>query len=281
LGDWLTSARHALSTLPDEPATSLYALAAHILNKPSFWPQVHPDYELNPEQFKTLERQLHLLLAGEPLPYLLRNQSFYGLDFYVNEHVLIPRPETELLVESALQWLSGHPQATRAVDAGTGSGCIAISIASHSTQTHFTATDISFSSLEVAQQNRKSHRLEHQIDIVLSDLLAALTGPFDLICANLPYIPSTKLDTLEVARHEPLGALDGGPDGLRLIDRLLDQARSRLNPAGMILLEMEYSQTVPIKSLIGRHFPQASVTIMPDLNQLPRLVKIETGSVKA
>ena len=281
LGDWLTNARHALSILPDEPITSLYALAAHILNKPAYWPQVHPEYELNLEQVAMLERQLQLLLAGEPLPYLLTNQSFYGLDFFVNEHVLIPRPETELLVDTALQWLSDHPQATRAVDAGTGSGCIAISIANHSLQTRFTATDISFNSLQVTQRNRKSHALEERIDIVLCDLLAALTGPFDLICANLPYIPSNKLETLEVARHEPLGALDGGPDGLRLIDRLLDQAKPRLNPGGMILLEMEYSQTGPIKSLIGRHFPQASVTIMLDLNQLPRLAKIETGSVTA
>ena len=279
LGDWLAGARRSLSILPDEPVSSLYALAARVLRQPAYWPQAHPEFNLDALQVNTLDLQLQQLLAGEPLPYLLENQSFCGLDFFVNQHVLIPRPETELLVETALDWLDQHPQAARAADVGTGSGCIAVSVASRHPQAHFTASDISYESLQVAQRNRRRHNQEEQIDLVLCDLLAALTGPFDLICANLPYIPSNKLDTLEVARREPIAALDGGPDGLRLIERLLGQAKQRLNPGGILLLEMEYSQTEPIKSIISRHFPRAGVTIMPDLNQLPRLAIIETGSV--
>jgi release factor glutamine methyltransferase len=281
LGDWLVDARRALSTLPDEPISSLYALAAHTLQQPAYWPQAHPEYDLNSEQSKTLERQLQLLLAGEPLPYLLGNQAFYGLDFTVNKNVLIPRPETELLVETALRWLAKHPRARLAADVGTGSGCIALSIAKHSPQVKFVATDLSFFSLQVARANRTHHALEKQVDLVQCDLLAGLGGSFDLVCANLPYIPTEKIESLDVARHEPLAALDGGPDGLRLIDRLLGQLKSRLNPDAVILLEMEYSQTEPINLLINRHFPQASVTIMPDLNRLPRLAIIETESKKA
>lgn len=277
LGDWLADARRALSTLPDEPASSLYALSAHTLGQPSYWPQAHPELELKPEQVKILNQQLQQMLAGQPLPYLLEKQSFYGLDFFVNEHVLIPRPETELLVDVALQWLAEHPQAAHAADVGTGSGCIAISIASRNPHISFTATDISFKSLLVARRNRTGHHLDGRIGLVQCDLLASIIGRYDLICANLPYVPSDKLETLEVARHEPLNALDGGPDGLRLIDRLLAQAKNSLNSGGLLLLEMEASQSETIKPLIHRHFPQAGVTIMPDLNQLPRLVIIETG----
>ena len=281
LGDWLADARHALSTLPDEPVSSLYALSAHILEQPSYWPQAHPEYQLSPEQVEKLDQQFQQLLAGQPLPYLLENQSFYGLDFFVNKYVLIPRPETELLVEVALQWLAENPQAAHAADVGTGSGCIAISIVSHNPHVSFTAIDISFKSLLVARRNRSEHHLDRRIELVQCDLLAGLTGPYDLICANLPYIPSDKLETLEVTRHEPLNALDGGLDGLRLIDRLLEQVKSCLNPGGLILLEIEASQSETIKLLIHRHFPQAGVTIMPDLNQLPRLVIIETGQIAA
>lgn len=277
LGDWLADARLALSTLPNEPVSSLYALCAHILTQPAYWPQAHPEYQLSPEQVEILDQLFQQLLSGEPLPYLLENQSFYGLDFFVNEHVLIPRPETELLVDFALQWVAQHPRATRAADVGTGSGCIAVALAKPNPNLSFIATDISFNSLLVARRNRSRHLLDERIGLIQCDLLAGLTGPFDLICANLPYIPSDKLETLAVARHEPLNALDGGPDGLRQIERLLEQSERCLNPGGLILLEIEASQSETIKPVIYRHFPRAGVTIMPDLNQLPRLAIIETG----
>ncbi|MDK2979913.1 MAG: release factor glutamine methyltransferase [Chloroflexota bacterium] len=281
LGEWLAAARQALSRLADEPPSSLYALVAHILDKPAYWPQAHPEHLLKAGQVKQLDQRLNLLLAGEPLPYLLENQAFFGLDFFVNPDVLIPRPETELLVETALDWLAQHPEASRTVDVGTGSGCIAISLAKHFPRLSWTATDVSFKSLLVARRNRARHSMDANLNLVQCDLLAGLCGPFDLICANLPYIPTPTLETLEVTRHEPLGALDGGPDGLRLIDRLLAQTTSRLNPGGMILLEMEATQSESIRPIIQRHFPRAGVTIRPDLNQLPRLAIIETGNTNA
>jgi release factor glutamine methyltransferase len=281
LGDWLAAARQLLRALEDEPPSSLYALAAHILQRPAYWPQAHPEFQLNPEQLSTLDRQLQLLLSGHPLPYLLHNQSFYGLDFYVDPQVLIPRPETELLVETALAWLAQHPQTHLAADIGTGSGCIALSIAHHCQQVHFTATDFSLASLQIARRNRTSLALEERVDLLQCDLLSAVNVQFDLICANPPYIPSAKLPALAVAQHEPVSALDGGPDGLRLIERLLQQAVTRLKPGGLLLLEMEFSQSEAIQPLIRSYFPHARVTIKPDLNQLPRLAAVETGKSSA
>ena len=275
LGEWLSNARQALRSLPDEPPSSIYALVADTLEKPDYWPQAHPEYQLAASQIKELDLKLKRLLAGEPLPYITGKQAFYGLDFFVSRDVLIPRPETELLVEVALDWLGENSNRNLIADIGTGSGCIAVSIARYNPDHHIIAADISRKSLQVAKQNVAFHELDRHISLVQADLLNGLQTQFDLICANPPYIPSHKLDNLDVAKHEPLSALDGGSDGLNLIGRLLEQAKSRIKPGGLMLLEMEYSQTDLIKRLVKAHFPGASVTITNDLNNLPRLVKIE------
>ncbi len=276
LGNWLDNTRRALSSLADEPAASLYAIAAAVLEQPAYWPLAHPEYSLSPVQVAELDRDLSLLLSGEPLPYILNHQAFFGLDFYVTSQVLIPRPETELLVEVALEHLSQLPEICLVADVGTGSGCIAIALASRHPLAHFVATDLSMSSLLVARENCRRHGQVGSIDLLQTDLLAGVQAQFDLICANLPYIPSHKLENLPVARHEPRLALDGGPDGLTVIARLLHQSKSRLKPAGMLLLEMEFSQSEAIRELIHGVFPAAGITIVHDLNRLPRLAIIES-----
>ena len=274
LGDWLNQARRAIQTLPDEPASSLYALIAYALDKPAYWAQAHPESSLNTKQIAHLNNLLQRLLAGEPLPYITGQQAFYGLDFVVNPDVLIPRPETELLVETALAWLTEHPSARQCADVGTGSGCIAIAVANHNQRVRFTASDRSFRSLLVARQNIRRHRLIQRIDLLQTDLLLGTQTTFDLICANLPYIPTHKLENLRVSQFEPISALDGGQDGLLLIDRLLIQAQRLIKTGGMMMLEIEFSQSEAIERLIHSHFPNAGVTITNDLNNLPRLVKI-------
>ena len=276
LGTWLDYARQALRSLPEEPSGSLYALAAKTLAQPAYWPLAHPEYSLTPEQLTELDHNLDLLLQGEPLPYILNNQAFFGLDFYVTPDVLIPRPETELLVEIALDCLSRLPDTCLAADVGTGSGCIAIALAHHYPLVRMIATDLSFKSLLIARENCRRHELSERIALLQTDLLAGVQARFDLICANLPYIPSHKLENLAVARHEPLLALDGGPAGLDAIARLLDQSRERLNPGGLMLLEMEFSQSEAIRELIHGIFPAAGITIVDDLNRLPRLAIIES-----
>ena len=275
IGDWLILAREEMRSLPDEPLSSLFALCAHTLARPNYWMQAHPEYTPTADELSELNCKLQRLFDNEPLAYILGRQSFFGMEFQVNQHVLIPRPETELLVQQALNWLGNQKKGCTIVDVGTGSGCIALSIAHHSTQTRVIAIDISINCLMLARQNCLNHRLERRVSFMQSDLLSSLTGPFDLICANLPYIPSLDLKELRVSRFEPTLALDGGPDGLNLIRDLMLQARPRLHADGLLLLEIESGQADGLRLLAQTHFPGASVTILPDLNGLPRLARIE------
>lgn len=182
------------------------------------------------------------LERGEPLPYVLGHWEFFGLDFDLTPEVLIPRPETELLVERAIPWLQSSSQRRSIADIGTGCGCIAVSIAKHISSGHILATDISSAALEVARRNANKHHVENQIEFIECDILPKSFSDerrFDLICANLPYIPTGKLRNLPIYGREPALALDGGDDGLDLFRRLLAIAPKRLAPGGRILLEIE------------------------------------------
>ena len=274
LSDWLEAARQRLNGRQDEPALSARLLAAHHLNKDRAWIIAHNHDPLPADLIPALEADLNRLVRGVPLPYVLGAWEFYGLSFQVNESVLIPRPETELLVETALNWAKQHPGPLCAADVGTGSGCIAAALARHAPQMHITAVDISRPALRVARQNFLQLNVAGQVSTLQSDLLSSLNGPFDLICANLPYIPSAKLPHLDVTAHEPSLALDGGPDGLVLVQELLLQARNRVSDRFFILLEVEadHGQTAP--ELARQIFPQAYITLLQDLAGLPRLVSI-------
>ncbi len=276
-GAWLQQARQQLSAAAEQPSLEAQALLAHVLSKPKSWLLAHPDYDLSPDQFERLQDLLRRRCAGEPLPYLLGHWEFYGLDFIVTPQVLIPRPETELLVEEALRWIGQNPRPLRGVDVGTGSGCIAVSLAKHSPNLHLTAVDISLPALRVARQNVARHGVSGRVSLFQSDLLAASSGPFDLVCANLPYIPSAKLAGLDVARREPALALDGGPDGLRLIERLLVESASRLSPAALLLLEIESGHGEAALELARRLYPAAISSIMNDYAGNPRLLRIDTA----
>jgi release factor glutamine methyltransferase len=257
----------------------------------------HPEGILSAEQLSELEVSARRLEAGEPLPYLLGHWEFFGLDFIVTPAVLIPRPETELMVEQALSWLHAHfgtgdASACRAVDVGCGSGCVAIALVANFISLQVTAVDLSPQALEVAHRNVERHGLAGRVTLVQADLLPPQPPTFDLICANLPYIPSAKLDDLPVARWEPRAALDGGPDGLALIRRLLQQAAGRLverslAPAfgaggGLLLLEIESSQGAAAALLARQAFSRweeqgwkVQVAVLPDLAGLDRLVRVE------
>ncbi len=189
--------------------------------------------------------------------------------------VLIPRPETEVLVENGLDWLKNRAGGNFIADIGTGSGCIAVSIACNLPENRVIGTDISSSALRVAQENINIHSLNNQIYLVQANLMKGLNFQFDCICANLPYIPSEILPTLAVSKYEPAVALDGGHDGLKSFKLLLNQSRSRIKSDGLILLEIEASQASQLLSLANANFPSASVRILPDLAGLPRLVLIK------
>ena len=259
----------------EQPYQVALILLAHVLQKPKTWVLAHPETHLNPEQKAHLEQLVSRLQKGEPLPYLTGKQAFFGLDFAVSPAVLIPRSETELLVEEALDWLKNRPDAKNVLDVGTGSGCIAITLATRNPLLAITATDLSPAALEIAKQNAESHQVKAQITFEQTDLFPSGNQSFDLVCANLPYIPSRKLKEVNTLNYEPMLALDGGADGLRVIRRLLEQLPPRLSCPGLVLLETEATLGAETLALANEMFPQASVCLLQDLAGLDRLVRIE------
>lgn len=267
------------------PSLDAQVLLAHVLAKSRTWVLAHPEAELTAEQQEHLEGSVARLQAGEPLPYVLGHWEFFGLEFKVTPEVLIPRPETELLVELALDWLRSHPVARTAIDIGTGSGCIAISLAAHLPDLHIAATDLSNAALQVAHLNAQKHGVADQINFIQADLLHQLRdessmltvqpSAFKLISANLPYIPTETLHGLQVFQHEPTVALDGGVDGLDLIRRLLNQAPAYLAPHGLLLLEIEYRQGQQVLALAQEAFPRAKVEVIKDLSGHDRIIRVE------
>jgi release factor glutamine methyltransferase len=273
LGRWFQAARLRFERSAILPALELQVLAAHILGKPRAWVAAHPEYQLMHSQQDTLDALLDRLIAGTPLPYLTGEQEFYGLKFCVTPDVLIPRPETELLVERALSWLKAHPTRLLAADVGVGSGCIGLTIAHAIPELRLVALDRSRPALEVARTNADHLETRH-VAFLQSDLLTAVSASFDLVCANLPYIPTPDLAGLAVTHFEPALALDGGWDGLSILRAFLKDAPRWLAPAGLMLLEIEYRQGQAVQKLAQSAFPNADIRIIPDLAGLDRLVEI-------
>ena len=270
----LACARDALAAHSETAALDAQTLLAAITRRGRAWLLAHPEARLTPRQHRRLLRACTRLAQGEPLPYVLGRWHFYGREFAVTPAVLIPRPETETLVEHALAWLRVHPHRPRVADVGTGSGVLAITLAAENPTVRLTATDISPAALEVARRNARRHAVADRIAFVETDLLAALTGPFDLIVANLPYIPTAELAGLPVVRHEPRQALDGGADGLAVLRRLLAQAQTRLAPGGALLLEIAADQGQAARAAAREAFPAAEIALYPDLAGRDRVLAV-------
>jgi release factor glutamine methyltransferase len=269
-----------LSPFSDTPQLDAQVLLAHVLDKKRTWLLAHAETPPSKEQLSELEAALTRLENGEALPYVLGHWEFFGLDLEVTPDVLIPRPETELLVEKAIVWLQASPKRKTIADVGTGSGAIAIALAMHVPEAYIVATDISRAALEVAKRNIKKFNLENQIDLIQCDLLPPHFDPlptelhFDLICANLPYIPTDTLHNLPIYGREPTLALDGGKDGLDLVRRLLKVAPEWLAPRGKMLLEIEAAQGNAALALAYDAFSEAAIHLHQDLAGQDRLLEI-------
>ena len=231
------------------------------------------DHELTPEQEKTFWNLVKRRINHEPTAYITGHREFYGLDFYVNPHVLIPRPETELLVEKTLTLVQNHRLVTIA-DIGTGCGAIAISLALNLPQVKIYATDISPSALEVAKTNCKKHGVLNRIHLLQGDMLDPLPKPVDLIVTNLPYVKKAELPQVNTAKFEPFLALNGGPDGLQKIRRLCQQVNNKLHPTGYLLLEIGQGQGRAVTALLHSLFPHAKIKTTPDLDSIDRVVSL-------
>lgn len=271
----LQSAADRLRPCSDTPELDAQVLLANILGKPRSWLAAHPEARLDREPAAALEAGLQRLEGGEPLPYVLGEWEFFGLAFAVTPDVLIPRPETELLVERALAWLRDREQRTQVLDVGAGSGCIAISLAVNAPKIQVTAADISSAALAVARRNAQTHGVADRIAFVEADLFPESPPSFSLVLANLPYIPTSTLRGLPLFGREPTLALDGGADGLALIRRLLAQAPARLAPGGAMLIEIEASQGSAALAMAREKFPGAALRLHPDLAGRDRLLEIQ------
>lgn len=235
----------------------------------------HPERELTDVQISDITGMTGRRRSGFPLPYILGEWEFYGRSFCVDPSVLIPRPETELLVEEALGWLRRHPDVRSAFDIGTGSGCIAISLLCEKPYLHMTAADLHRAALLTACRNAERHHVRERFHPVQADLFSPFSALPQLICANLPYIPSETCKTIEPARFEPLSALDGGPDGFDLYRLLFSQIKDHIPDECLILCEIEYRQQLTASKTAEQFFPGRSIRIMQDLSGLPRLLRIE------
>jgi release factor glutamine methyltransferase len=258
----------------ETPSLDAQKLLAHVMERPSSWVMAHPEDCLTPEWVAAVEHLAARMESGEPLPYVLGNWEFFGLEFEVTPDVLIPRPETELLVERAIAWLQVHPDHRHAADIGTGSGCIAIALAANVPDLQVMASDISAEAVKLAQRNAIRNGVAERMEFLCCDLFPP-NVEFDLIVANLPYIPTKVLHKLPVYGHEPTLALDGGTNGLTLIQRLLTATPDRLVPGGLLLLEIEASEGPPALSLACDIFAKAEIHLHKDLAGHDRILEVQ------
>jgi release factor glutamine methyltransferase len=284
ISEALENVENILTPLSNTARLDTQVLMAHVLQQSRTWVLAHPTSQLDPQQADTLDMLVERLKHGEAFPYVIGHWEFFDLDFDLTPDVLIPRPETELLVERAIALLQSTSGQKSIIDIGTGSGCIAISLAVHIPELKIIATDISSKALEVAHRNARKFHVEHQIEFIECDLLpepsALQASTFNLICANLPYIPTAQLHRLPIYGREPTLALDGGADGLDLFRRLLHIAPNWLKPNGCMLLEIEASLGNKALSLAFDSFSEAEIHLHRDLTGRDRLLEIQIPNTK-
>jgi len=255
-------------------------LLCHATNLSQVQIYTRPEQSLSQAEKGKLEELLSRRLKREPSAYILNQKEFYGIDFYVDSRVLIPRPETELLVDVALEFASNRcPYLKRhllAADIGTGSGALAISLALNWPASKIYATDISPSALEVAALNCDRHGVTEQVNLLAGDLLTPLPEPVDLIMANLPYISNSEISDLspEITGYEPRTALDGGERGLDYIERLIQQAQTNVSAGGCLTMEIGTGQEAEISRMVRRSLEGAIFSFIRDYNGTNRVVKI-------
>jgi release factor glutamine methyltransferase len=268
-GETLLGARARLAATSQHPRRDAELLLEHVLGCDQTALLTHPERVLSVEESEQFECLVERRLASEPMQYLTGEQEFFGLRFEVSPAVLIPRPETEHLVEAVLQRF-GREQAVRIVDVGTGSGAIAVALAHALPHSRVTAVDLFPAALEVARRNAQRHGVIHRFTLLTSDLLAGVdSADFDAVIANPPYIAAGELLEPQVANYEPHSALYAGRTGLEIYERLIPQAARVLKPGGWLLLEIGYGQSAAVRNLMGGW---ADVTLVNDLQGIPRVI---------
>jgi release factor glutamine methyltransferase len=255
------------------------SLLAYILARDRTYLITHAEDTLAPSEARRFREYIERRAAGEPLQYITGHQEFYNLDFEVTPAVLIPRPETELLVETALELLKTSDEDARICDVGTGSGCIVVSLLHEEKQARATGLDVSSTALNVAARNAARHGVSQRLTLIASDCFDALDAErahFNLIVSNPPYVAADQLSGLqrEVRDHEPRVALSPGADGLRVIRHLLEGAPQFLLPGGHLLMEIGFDQHEAVGRLIDPREWEL-LDIHKDLQGIPRTVALK------
>jgi release factor glutamine methyltransferase len=268
-GEVLQAARARLAAASKHPRRDAELLLEHALGCDQTALMTHPERVLSAAELEQFERLVERRLASEPMQYLTGEQEFFGLRFEVSPAVLIPRPETEHLVEAMLERFT-REDAVRIVDVGTGSGAVAVTLAHALPHSRVTAVDLFPAALEVARRNAERHGVIHRLTLLTSDLLAGVDGAgFDAVVANPPYIAAGEELEPQVADYEPHSALYAGPTGLEIYERLIPQAARVLKPGGWLMLEIGYGQSAAVQNLMNGW---AGVTLVNDLQGIPRVV---------
>jgi len=265
----------------DSPRLQVELLLAHALGVPRLKLYLNFEQKLTGANLETVRELVRRRGNREPLQHIIGSTSFCGFEIKVNRHVLVPRPETEMLAERAWQFLAAlNPPPGAALDFGTGSGCLAIALAAQCPGAEVHATDISVEALRVARENAALNNLSDKIQFHSGDGFAALPRvlPFDLIVSNPPYVPSAEIEALapEVRDHDPRLALDGGADGLDFYRRLAAEAANHLRPAGRIMLESGDGQAEQIRQLFVQH-KWVVESVEADYTGQPRILTLRSG----
>ncbi len=261
----------------ESPRLDAELLLAHTLSTNRAIVLAWPERLLAPKELASYRALIARRVAREPLAYIVGHREFYDLDLVVDSRVLIPRPETELLIERALKIAQKKATPLLVADVGSGSGALAVTLAVHLPQATVYALDGSAGALAVTAENARRNGVTERVHCLQGDLLEPLLQMVDLVAANLPYVTTAEWQDLppEIHDYEPRGALDGGPDGLCLMRRLLATAGAYLRPGGAILLEVGASQGAKVTALAHQHYPGAMVRLYQDYAGLDRLVAVE------
>jgi release factor glutamine methyltransferase len=283
----LAATRRLKEAGSETPQLDAAVLMAHVLGVSKTWLYAHPNRNLTEEEITRFEGLVRRRMAHEPVAYLVGYRSFFGLDITVDSRVLIPRPETEQLVEKVVahaRRLVDDGQRPRIVDVGTGSGAIAVAIAVNVPEAIVYATDLSDDALAVAAQNVWRYGLGEQVQLLPGSLLEPLPEPVHIVVANLPYIAMPDLKELpcEVIDFEPVLALNGGPDGLAVIRDLLtmlqspEERRQKLLPDGRVYLEIGYDQGPSAQAEAQEMLPDCQVEVLRDYADRDRILIVRT-----
>lgn len=259
-----------------QPSREANSLLAFALEKDRTFLVAHSEYELNGEEETRFQDFLARRARREPFQYITGRQEFYGLDFLVTEDVLIPRPETELIVENAIEILRSKEKA-KICEVGIGSGCISTAILRNVETARAIGLDISEKALNIARKNSETHRVSERLKLEISDVFAALTNEkFDLIVSNPPYISSEDIENLqaEVRDYEPVAALTDGKDGFSIIEKITNESPKFLKENGFLLMEIGFNQAEEVGRMFSPEVWRA-VEVLPDLQGIPRMVKAE------